>query len=146
MRFHRVVVAPKFTGQEDKPTGGIARGDSWPPSRMCHQANESDPERSDAPGSDAPSAHRRPGYPLPGCVPAEPDSVSPGPIRLLPPAIVASPIGHRSHALKIPSQGSSEGRTSTHRFCRRASFHIFPRLLVDCGHSVVMDDIDHFSQ
>src|SRR5713101_7882247 len=29
-------------------------------------------------GPDAPSAHRRPGYPLSGCVPAEPDSVSPG--------------------------------------------------------------------
>lgn len=27
---------------------------------------------------DAPSAHRRPGYPSSGCVPAEPDSVSPG--------------------------------------------------------------------
>jgi hypothetical protein len=27
---------------------------------------------------DASSAHRRPGYPLSGCVPAEPDSVSPG--------------------------------------------------------------------
>src|SRR5689334_11481834 len=27
---------------------------------------------------EAPSAHRRPGYPLSGCVPAEPDSVSPG--------------------------------------------------------------------
>ena len=27
---------------------------------------------------DALSAHRRPGYPLSGCVPAEPDSVSPG--------------------------------------------------------------------
>jgi len=26
----------------------------------------------------APLAHHRPGYPLPGCVPAEPDSVSPG--------------------------------------------------------------------
>ena len=33
-------------------------------------------------GSDAPSAHRRPGYPLSGCVPAEPDSVSPGSVRL----------------------------------------------------------------
>ena len=29
------------------------------------------------PGADAPLAHRRPGYPLSGCVPAEPDSVSP---------------------------------------------------------------------
>ena len=34
------------------------------------------PEPSGA--SEAPSAHRRPGYPLSGCVPAEPDSVSPG--------------------------------------------------------------------
>ena len=33
-------------------------------------------------GPDAPSAHRRPGYPLSGCVPAEPDSVSPGSVRL----------------------------------------------------------------
>ena len=30
---------------------------------------------------DAPWAHRRPGYPLSGCVPAEPDSVSPGEIE-----------------------------------------------------------------
>src|SRR5277367_4789687 len=35
-------------------------------------------------GPDAPSAHRRPGYPLSGCVPAEPDSVSPGSLRLAP--------------------------------------------------------------
>src|SRR5271170_351963 len=35
-------------------------------------------------GPDAPSAHRRPGYPLSGCVPAEPDSVSPGSVRLAP--------------------------------------------------------------
>src|SRR6516165_2382460 len=33
-------------------------------------------------GPDAPSAHRRPGYPSSGCVPAEPDSVSPGPLRV----------------------------------------------------------------
>lgn len=29
-------------------------------------------------GPDAPLAHHRPGYPLSGCFPAEPDSVSPG--------------------------------------------------------------------
>src|SRR5215475_2934204 len=29
-------------------------------------------------GACAPLAHRRPGYPLSGCSPAEPDSVSPG--------------------------------------------------------------------
>src|SRR5215831_16913942 len=29
-------------------------------------------------GARVPSAHRRPGYPSPGCVPAAPDSVSPG--------------------------------------------------------------------
>ncbi len=33
-------------------------------------------------GPDAPSAHCRPGYPLSGCFPAEPDSVSPGNIRI----------------------------------------------------------------
>jgi len=36
------------------------------------------------PGPSAPWAHRRPGYPLSGCVPAEPDSVSPGK-RISPP-------------------------------------------------------------
>lgn len=36
------------------------------------------PNGIDRPGPDAPSAHRRPGYPLKGCVPAEPYSVSPG--------------------------------------------------------------------
>ena len=33
-------------------------------------------------GPSVPWAHRRPGYPLSGCVPAEPDSVSPGQKRL----------------------------------------------------------------
>jgi hypothetical protein len=37
----------------------------WPPATLGHQ------------GPDAPLAHRRPGYPSSGCVPAEPDSVSP---------------------------------------------------------------------
>jgi GYF domain 2 len=36
----------------------------------------STPGRSDPPGVDAPLAHRRAEYPLAGCVPAEPDSVS----------------------------------------------------------------------
>ena len=35
-------------------------------------------------GSDAPLAHRRPGYPLSGCFPAEPDSVSPSNLRIPP--------------------------------------------------------------
>ena len=34
------------------------------------------------PGADAPLARRRPGYPLVGCAPAEPTSVSPGGRRL----------------------------------------------------------------
>src|SRR5713101_9756834 len=37
-----------------------------------------DPWRFDSQGCDAPSAHRRPGYSLSGCTPAEPDSASPG--------------------------------------------------------------------
>jgi hypothetical protein len=34
-------------------------------------------------GAQAPSAHRRPGYPLVGCAPAEPTSVSPGVAMIL---------------------------------------------------------------
>jgi hypothetical protein len=45
-------------------------GDRW---RMARSSPTS-VER----GSSEPSVHRRPGYPLSGCVPAEPDSVSPG--------------------------------------------------------------------
>jgi hypothetical protein len=40
--------------------------------------NEATPDTIGEPGSDAASAHHRPEYPLPGCVPAEPDSVSRG--------------------------------------------------------------------
>jgi hypothetical protein len=36
------------------------------------------PDKRTRQGPAAPLAHRRPGYPLSGCVPAEPDSVSPG--------------------------------------------------------------------
>ena len=38
-----------------------------------------------------PGAHRRPGYPLSGCGPAEPDSVSPGSIRLASPEQCSKP-------------------------------------------------------
>ena len=47
------------------------------------------PNRKNDQGLDAPLAHRRPGYPLSGCVPAEPDSVSPGNIRLAEVTLVA---------------------------------------------------------
>src|SRR5262249_10627617 len=36
------------------------------------------PENVSVQGPDAPLAHRRPGYSLSGCTPAEPDSASPG--------------------------------------------------------------------
>src|SRR5262249_37470949 len=36
------------------------------------------PENVSVPGPDVPLAHRRPGYSLSGCTPAEPDSASPG--------------------------------------------------------------------
>src|SRR5215813_6684042 len=36
---------------------------------------------------DAPSAHRRPGYSLSGCTPAEPDSASPGRGRIATPGM-----------------------------------------------------------
>src|SRR5262249_47421435 len=37
-----------------------------------------DHQRGQGPAGDVPSVHRRPGYPLTGCAPAEPASVSPG--------------------------------------------------------------------
>jgi hypothetical protein len=45
-----------------------------------------------------------PGYPLSGCVPAEPDSVSPGSSSVSADQPYASTIGHRSYALKIPGR------------------------------------------
>ena len=40
------------------------------------------PDKQTRRGPTAPLAHRRPGYPLSGCVPAEPDSVSPGDLSI----------------------------------------------------------------
>lgn len=40
------------------------------------EARNKHPGRSAPPGAEAPLAHRRAEYPLPGCVPAEPGSVS----------------------------------------------------------------------
>ena len=40
------------------------------------------PKDVSAPGPDAPLAHRRPGYSLSGCTPAEPDATSPGEVIL----------------------------------------------------------------
>src|SRR5215471_12110084 len=39
------------------------------------------PENVSVPGPDAPLAHRRPGYSLSGCTPAEPDAASPGTVH-----------------------------------------------------------------
>ena len=41
-------------------------------------AKKKAPDHRSGQGPQAPSAHHRPGYPLLGCVPAEPNSVSPG--------------------------------------------------------------------
>ena len=61
-------------------------GSTWPflgdPTVASGGWQRTAPGGFDHQGPDAPSAHRRPGYPLSGCVPAEPDSVSPGNIRV----------------------------------------------------------------
>ena len=54
-------------------------GEAW---LRCPRRQERVPDGFHHQGPDAPSAHRQPGYPLSGCVPAEPDSVSPGSVRL----------------------------------------------------------------
>jgi hypothetical protein len=51
-------------------------------------------------------ARYRPGYPFPGCVPAEPESVSPGLRRLTFAQIrCKSPLDAGANALKIPHPG-----------------------------------------
>ena len=64
----------------------LAMGSTWPflgdPTVASGGWQRTAPGGFDHQGPDAPSAHRRPGYPLSGCVPAEPDSVSPGNIRV----------------------------------------------------------------
>src|SRR5208337_1806639 len=64
----------------------LAMGSTWPflgdPTVASGGRQRTAPGGFDHQGPDAPSAHRRPGYPLSGCVPAEPDSVSPGRVRL----------------------------------------------------------------
>src|SRR5208337_1108285 len=64
----------------------LAMGSTWPflgdPTVASGGRQRTAPGGFDHQGPDAPSAHRRPGYPLSGCVPAEPDSVSPGNIRV----------------------------------------------------------------
>ena len=45
---------------------------------MSNGGKKMAPENVCVPGPDAPLAHRRPGYSLSGCTPAEPDSASPG--------------------------------------------------------------------
>jgi hypothetical protein len=78
--------------------------------------------------SDAPSAHRRPGYPLSGCVPAEPDSVSPGIHTLAARSRVRKYPSAPELCLKNPNrfekaskwvQILSEEPIITHSLCRR---------------------------
>lgn len=61
------------------PTAGLGLADM---SSLSDRRESTAPDGFHHQGPDAPSAHRRPGYPLSGCVPAEPDSVSPGNLRV----------------------------------------------------------------
>src|SRR5262245_51564951 len=65
------------------------------------------PENVSVPGPDAPLAHRRPGYSLSGCTPAEPDSASPG-------------NNHFSLAKDGTQRGGDEGEVMESRFTRLA--------------------------
>ena len=74
--------------------------------------NKTAPDGSPHQGLDAPLAHRRPGYPL-SCVPAEPDSVSPG-TAIVPivPACLQAPLDTVVIPQKIhPARGQSPPRT-----------------------------------
>ena len=69
-------------GQRDIVTGsperGLAAGFSRHDSGVQWCEKKMAPDDLGHQGPDAPLAHRRPEYPSSGCVPAEPDSVSPG--------------------------------------------------------------------
>jgi hypothetical protein len=80
---------------------------------------------------DASSAHRRPGYPLSGCVPAEPDSVSPGNHTLAARSRVRKDASAPELCLKNPNrfekasksvQNLSEESKFTHTLWRRPRF------------------------
>jgi len=53
-----------------------------PPTRSSDNDEKGLPQTIGSRKPDAPSAHPRSGYPSPGCVPAEPDSVSPDPLMI----------------------------------------------------------------
>ena len=66
-------------------------------------------------GTRVPSAHRRPDYPLSGCVPAEPDSVSPGG-----PTVTNSPTRNKSNGPKWDAPVRSVRCTPEPRWVRFA--------------------------
>ena len=83
-------------------------------------------------GLDAPLAHRRPGYSLSGCFPAEPDSVFPGRTNITRELrSVPIPIGHRSYASEIHSLIINRTWRALPpdepEFCTDASIHITRR-------------------
>ena len=80
---------------------------------------------------DASSAHRRPGYPSSGCVPAEPDSVSPGNHTLAPMSTSCKKPSAPEPCLKNPiapgngrraGQKKAEKSKITHTIWRRPCF------------------------
>ena len=77
-----------------------------PPARRCgrEKSKSRSSYRGRGPLGDAPLAHRRPGYPLTGCSPAEPASVSPG--------------GQRVASSGLPCKAKDGGRTSRESMSR----------------------------
>ena len=84
---------------------------------------------------DASSAHRRPGYPSSGCVPAEPDSVSPGNHTLAPMSTSCKKPSAPEPCLKNPiapgngrraGQKKAEKSKITHTIWRRPFYHKHP--------------------
>ena len=84
--------------REQKPVRDLGK------QRPLPEGKTTAPGQSPSRGPDAPLVHRRPGYPLPGCVPAEPDSVSPGPL-IIPPSRggFQAPLDTARHASKNPT-------------------------------------------
>jgi len=82
------------------------------------------PEAIDPQKPDAPSAHPRSGYPSPGCVPAEPDSVSPNSASITDSVPNKQlPSDTRAHALKNPGGVGAGPHIQTILLAKRDQLH-----------------------
>jgi len=80
--FRRNLTAPPLRFANPSPPSSWIRDLHPQVDKHAWQTEKGPPRADGSQKPDAPSAHPRSGYPSPGCVPAEPDSVSPDTVML----------------------------------------------------------------